>query len=235
MSRDLQDAGAPGTEERAALYATLSGVFARELTQEGWARLCNTSTRESLRELAVDCGIEAEATALLQCLAAADGQDPAATVEELAVDYARLFIGPGPGLAPPYESVYTTPTRRFYGEALSQISELLRSEGIQVGEEFGAPADHLAVELAIMRYLVERGEARGGERDPVQAAEWRRQLEFLEGHLLPWVPRWAADVERAGATDFYRAAAGMLEGYLRRDQTWLRRALAGPAGQHVDG
>ena len=235
MSRDVRDAGTPGAEERAALYATLSGVFARELTQEGWVRLCNREAQESLRELAIDCGIEAEAAAWLQWVAASDGRDPAATVEELAVDYARLFIGPGPGLAPPYESVYTSPTGRFYGEALSEVSELLRSEGIQVGEEFAAPADHLAVELAIMRYLVEQGEVRAAESDAARAGGWRRQLEFLEGHLLPWVPRWAADVANAGGTDFYRAAAAMLEGYLRRDQAWLRRALAGPAEQQVDG
>ncbi|HYM68163.1 MAG TPA: molecular chaperone TorD family protein [bacterium] len=235
MSPNVQDAGTPSTEARAALYATLSGIFARELTQEGWTRLCNKDALELLRELAIDCGIEAEAAALLQCLAASHGRDPAATVEELAVDYARLFIGPGPGLAPPYESVYTSPTGRFYGEALSKVSDLLRSEGIQVGAEFGAPADHLAVELSIMRYLVERGAARAAESDPAPVGEWRRQLEFLEGHLLPWVPRWAADVATAGATDFYRSAAGMLEGYLRRDQAWLRRAIAGPTGQRVDG
>jgi TorA-specific chaperone len=98
---------------------------------------------------------------------------------------------------------------------------------MQVGEDFGAPADHLAVELAIMRHLVERTATRGRDGASSDAEGLRRQLEFLDRHLLRWVPQWAADVARGSTTDFYRSAAGMLDAFLQRDRASLRRALDG--------
>ena len=221
----MAGAGGRATAEaaRAELYGLLSGVFARELTQETWPRLCTDEARASLRGLAEKCGVTREVGPLLAVLEARLETDSTAAVEDLAVDYARLFIGPGPGLAPPYESVYTSPERRFYGEALSDVTAFLRAEGIGVGEAFTAPADHIAVELSIMRYLAQQAAEQlsaGGATDAV-----RKRLHFLERHLARWVPAWVVDVRAGASTAFYREVASLLDEYLRRDGEWLRRAL----------
>jgi len=213
---------AAGCAARADLYGFLSGAFARELDRDTWLRLCGEGARTELRDLAVACEVEVDAAGLLAFLAEHRDRDPAAVVEDLAADYARLFIGPGPGLAPPYESLYGA-ERRFYGEAFAQVTAFLRAQGVEVGPEFGAPADHIAVELSIMQHLARLSAAQPVSligRDPL-----RRQLEFLDRHLLRWAPRWATDVRREGATGFYREAAGLLEGHLRRDAGWLRCAI----------
>jgi len=216
--------GAAASREaaRAELYGVLSGAFARELDEEAWAHLCGPEARTALRGLAAACEVEVDAGALLACLIEGEGRDPAATVEALAEDYARLFIGPGPGLAPPYESLYTSAERRYYGDAFSEVAALLRAEGIQVAAEFAAPADHIAVELAIMRHLAQKPAA------PGQPHPWHVQREFLDGHLLRWAPRWVADVAREAATGFYRGAASLLDAFLSKDAVWLRRATGTP-------
>ena len=206
---------------RAALYGVLSGIFARELPQIGWSSLREDTSRRALRAIAAECGVEADAEPLLEFLVARAPDDPAAVAEALAVDYAWLFIGPGPGLAPPYESVYTSPGRRFYGEALSEVTEALRDEGMAVDGEFGAPADHLAVELSFMQYLCDGGAPQAGGAVAEPSSRERRQREFLDRHLLRWTPAWAADVVREDRTGFYRAAGGLLLGFLRSDRARL--------------
>ncbi len=211
---------------RAELYGLLSGAFARELTQDAWVRLCSDETRASLVELAVACGVGDEAGPLLQCLTSSRDLDPGTTVEEMAVDYARLFIGPGPGLAPPYESVYTSPERRFYGEALGDVTTWLRTEGVRVGDEFHAPADHIAVELAIMQHLALESAEQLAAGDAPEALA--KRLKFLDRHLRRWVPEWVVDVRAGAATAFYREAASLLDEYLQRDEAWLRHAMHVP-------
>jgi putative dimethyl sulfoxide reductase chaperone len=168
--------------------------------------------------MASACGVESDAEMLIGFLRDRCPDDPGKVVEALAVDFARLFIGPGPGLAPPYESVYTSPTRRFYGDALADIMRLLRTEKIAVGGEFGAPADHVAVELSIMRHLVDEHEPQPGAADASSRAQ---QRDFLNRHVLRWVPQWAADVAREDSSGFYRAAVSLLVGFLRSEQSWL--------------
>ncbi len=217
---------ADSASSRAAMYATLSAIFARELTQDGWTRLSATDTQARLRHVAADCRVEREAGSLLRSVAASRTRVPADVVGDLAVEYARLFIGPGPGLAPPYESAYAGQIQRFYGEAFSEVAAVLRDEGLEVGREFGAPPDHVAVELAIMQHLAERSPTIEAA-DADAARSYRKQLAFLQGHLLGWAPRWAEDVARETVSGFYREAAGLLVAFLRRDDAWLCHVIAG--------
>jgi len=217
-----------GTDARLArveLYGVLSAIFARELTEDAWVRLSAEEAQASLLHVAAECGVEREAARLLGVAAALAAQPRVDVVEDLAVDYARVFIGPGPGLAPPYESVYTSSTRRFYGEAFSEITAVLRQEGLGVGSEFGAPADHVAVELVIMRHLAESAAPAGDAGHPIASGNYQKQLAFLDNHLLRWVPRWAEDVAREAVASFYREAAALLVAFLRRDRAWLDRAV----------
>jgi TorA maturation chaperone TorD len=206
---------------RAQLYGALSGLFARELTLDGWVGLCEEASRKALAQAASHCSTEPGARPLLEWLLEHSQDDSGAVVEALAVEYARLFIGPGPGLAPPYESFYAGSARRFYGEAVSEVAAVLRNEGVEVDTDFGAPADHVAIELSLMRYLASAGARDASSGPPERSSRVRTQCDFLDRHLLRWVPDWAADVAREDKTGFYRAAVELLDGFLRGDRAWL--------------
>ena len=94
------------------------------------------------------------------------------SLTDLAVEYARIFLGAGLGRgegAYPYESVYTSPDRLVMQEARDQVLKIYREEGLDRAEEFSEPEDHIAFELEFMAYLCQKtAEAlKDGERGSV--------------------------------------------------------------------
>ena len=134
------------------------------------------------------------------------------TIEELAVDYAATVLAAGSAegaAALPCESVYTSPKRIFMQEAWEQVSRLYAEKGL--GKDEGLSdlmEDHVALELAFMAWLIENGAV-------------QEQKAFLEGHLLNWLPAFAADVEQYGRTPFYKAVTKIMLGFLRLEQGLL--------------
>ena len=139
--------------------------------------------------------------------------------EELAVDYAAVFLAAGSAegaAALPCESVYTGPKRIFMQEAWEQVSRLYAEKGL--GKDDASSdlmEDHIALELAFMAWLIDNGTL-------------QEQKAFLENHLLNWLPAFAADVEQYGRTPFYKAVTKIALGFLRLEQELLA-ALCGGA------
>ncbi len=69
------------------------------------------------------------------------------TLQELAVDYVRCFIGGGMdafSAAYPYESVYTSPKRLMMQEARDEVLAIYRSQGFDKAEGWKESEDHVA-------------------------------------------------------------------------------------------
>lgn len=149
----------------------------------------------------------------------------ATTVTDLAVDYARVFLGAGQGEkdgAYPYESVYTSPERLVMQDARDQVLELYRKEGLGPSEGMLEPEDHLSLELEFMAYLSKRAAdaLQAGDREGALMAI-EKQQEFLENHLLSWVPAFCEDVQRLSREPFYQAFARITAGYLGLERELL--------------
>ena len=203
------DAGTedPSPAERADLYRWFSSVFARELDAAAWQSHTSDPFLSALTDQARALGVEDSITPLRDYLGAHGDDDPEDAVLALAIDYARLFIGPGAGEAPPYESLYEGPKARLYGDAYADMIDFLHSEGIVVDDSFHAPADHAAVELSVMAHLLERAEE-GDEAAGVHAAT------FFRRHLMRWFPLWCERIGETAATDFYRGVSRFLKAFL---------------------
>ena len=164
-------------------------------------------------------GLE-EGYRLLESWLGNPGYDP---VTDLAVDYARTFLGAGiheRDAAYPYESVYTSPEKLIMQDARDQVVAVYLARGLHVSEKMDFPEDHVALELEFMARLCWEGR-RALKKKKGLADCYREQKKFLEEHLLNWVPGFCADVEKYASTDFYRAAAKITLGYLRLDQGLL--------------
>lgn len=144
------------------------------------------------------------------------------TVTDLAVEYARVFLGAGLGQgegAYPYESVYTSPDRLVMQEARDEVLKIYREEGLDRAEEFNEPEDHVAFELEFMAYLCQKTTEALKDGDKGSALGYlKKQQEFLEKHLVPWVPAFCNDVQRVARGDFYKAVAKITVGYLEMEQ-----------------
>ena len=114
-----------------------------------------------------------------------------AAAEEVRREYFELFDGVGRGKLMPYASYYMTGST--YGRPLWRLRQTLQHLGIAPTEGRTEPEDHGAVLCEIMAGLA-------GGRLAVPAGAERG---FFEHHLVPWIGRFFADLERAESADFY--------------------------------
>lgn len=108
--------------------------------------------------------------------------DDASALEELAVEYCRLFIGPQP-ICPPYASAHLG-GRRLGGRPEREFRAFLDAQALDPH----GPADlqllgvdHLAVQLAVLAHLHDRLDATAGCESTQEALD-----ELRTRHLDPW-------------------------------------------------
>lgn len=156
------------------------------------------------------------------------------SLTELAVDYARSFLGNGVdafAAAYPYESVYTSEKRLLMQDARDEVLAIYRSFGIEKQKDWGEGEDHIALELEFMRVLCERTSKalRAGDADEA-ARLLLAQRNFMHDHLVTWVPMMTADLRRFTQTRMYEGLACLTDGFLRTDYAMLQDILAGEEG-----
>jgi TorA maturation chaperone TorD len=124
---------------------------------------------------------------------------------ELQIEYTRLFVGAGRPEIYPYECC-------FLGKGAPGVNrELMRlysQEGLGIAPNFKELADHVSTELAFSGHLCRKQvEAiRSNQRELISACA-KKQRAFLLIHLMPWVPEFTRQVERATVIDFYQSLA----------------------------
>lgn len=158
------------------------------------------------------------------------GSDP---LTDLSVDYARVFLGAGiagDDAAYPYESVYTSPKRLIMQDARDQAVAAYRAKGLALAETLDIPEDHIALELEFMAHLCREAQQALAVQDWLSVSTClQEQMDFLEQHLLNWIPAFCADVGKFAGTEFYKAVAKVTHGYLCLERNILADMIAGTA------
>lgn len=128
--------------------------------------------------------------------------------EDLAVEYARLFVGPYELMAPPYGSVYLDHERRVMGDSTMEVIKIYKEAGLSIDEDFKELPDHVAVELEFMYYLIYQ-EVEALEKSQLSKALTLKETEelFLNRFLKPWVPRLCERIKASTENEFYIALA----------------------------
>jgi putative dimethyl sulfoxide reductase chaperone len=213
-------------ENRENLYAFLARLYMAELDQE---------LLDALSNMQFPSGNEAgeleEGYRLIESFFHAPGADP---LTDLAVDYARVFLGAGiaEGIAAyPYESVYTSEERLIMQDARDLALAAYRAKGFDKVEALKIPEDHIALELEFMGKLCrESQDALSARNNDAAIHSFAEQKTFLEQHQLNWVPAFCSDIEKCAASDFYKALAKITRAFLRMDHAILEELIAEAAG-----
>ena len=133
------------------------------------------------------------------------------TLDELAVDYARLFLSAGVAsgkAAFPYESVYTSKQHMMMQEAGSNASANYGGKGLRPRKDmYQVPEDHLGLLLEFMARLCEE--------------EKKEQSAFCKEHLDAWIPAFVQDVMKYATTDFYQGLALVTRGFVAMEKEYL--------------
>jgi TorA maturation chaperone TorD len=140
---------------------------------------------------------------------------PGCDAEALAVEYARLFVGPRRVLAPPYGSVWLEEGRRVMGDSTLDALQAYRNAGLRLEADFTELPDHVAVELEFLYYLTAAALAAEAAGRAEEAAGRRAAREaFLDRHLRRWAPPFCARIAEGTGHPFYRHLADCLAAFV---------------------
>jgi anaerobic sulfite reductase subunit A len=146
------------------------------------------------------------------------------SINELAADYARTFLGAGlsnGSAAFPYESVYTSKDRIVMQDAWADVCEIYTSCGLSKGSvNSDILEDHIALELEFMAFLCNKS---AEDIDDIKAL--RMQSDFLDNHLLNWVADLCQAIEEYADTKFYKGIAKLTKGFLKLDRRALDKVI----------
>lgn len=152
--------------------------------------------------------------------------NPEDPLTELAVDFAKLFLGAGvvqQELSPsPYASVYVNPGRLVMQDARDKVVAVYRENGVDKIKGFDVPEDHIAIELEFMAHLCAETIKASENGDEEKAGRLiGTQKSFIQDHLLNWLPLFSEEINRFALTDFYKGVASLTLAFLNVDREML--------------
>lgn len=140
-----------------------------------------------------------------------------AYIENLAVEYARIFLAAGinhGSAAFPYESVYTSSKKIVMQEAWENVKKLYSKYGFSLkNASADILEDHIAMELEFMAHLCED-----------TAVDYELSAQFLENHLLNWCEAFCNDIKKYASEDFYCNLADATVEFITNDLTYINAA-----------
>ncbi len=150
--------------------------------------------------------------------------DAGESLDDLAADYAKTFLGAGSAqgeAAFPYESVYTSPKKIMMQDAWNQVCEIYEAKGLERTEEAKELLeDHITMEMEFMSYLCDET-----SQYTETLAGLEEQREFLNKHLLNWAPSFCLDIKVYADTEFYRMVGQLTTGFLQLDSFILDKMI----------
>lgn len=203
MSPPRTNGMAGKAEKRSSLYGFLAAVFRHEPSPEFLRDICSAPLCDALADGGVTLGAD---------VLDSDAGDLA---EELAVEYARLFIGPGRHI-PPYEAAQREAT--LWGKSTGEVVAFIGVNGFTCAEDYSGIPDHISIELEFMREITLREAVawKAGDSDEARRCI-RIEKEFIRDHLMRWIPSFCEKVIAGASSTFYRELATLTRGFIESE------------------
>lgn len=205
---------------RSALYWLLAELFLTCPNQNLVERL-----RKDLEGAAGDAGVNPLVERLATVRDALPENADAATIDQIAVEHTRLFgaISPSYGIPPPYESVQRETADA--AELTIMVSACYSDAGFAAIDQ-AVPPDHLGVELKFMAMLCHAEMQEWQHNSAANAIQsLDRQRDFLDDHVLKWVPSYLRLIHAQARHVFFRSVAELALSAIPADRALLDRML----------
>lgn len=141
----------------------------------------------------------------------------AATLDELATEYAAIYLTGAYG-ASPCESVWLDDERLVCQAPMFALRDLYAKAGLAGADWRTRPDDHLVLQLLYVAHAL---------REANDDDDRRALAAMLDEHLLRWLPDFAARVAARAALPFHAGLAALTAAWC----DGLRDALAGILGE----
>lgn len=158
---------------------------------------------------------------------------------QLACEYARIFLAAGVFTkntiaAVPYESVFTSEEHIMMQSSRDDVVRRFLEDGFQVNPDLHEPEDHLAFEF---EYLASMNTQAAELAKQKQSADLERnitrQLEFINLHLLNWIPTLREVAREYAKLAFYLGMLYVAQGTLEQGRDILHDILDQMHGKTV--
>ncbi len=213
--KDMAEAAA----SRGNVYGLLAMVFRAEPTAAFVAQLKSPGFAAVLQSLDLSLGDDF-------------GDMPVEKlIEELSIEYTRLFIGPGPHISP-HESMnieFKNPNDAvLWGPQTVKVKKFIEAAGLSYDESFSGMPDHVSAELEFMQRLAEK-EAQAWAEQDIEAAANILEIEkrFFNEHLSQWVSRFCDKIVEMCEHPFYLGFAEILKEFLDYESRRFRASSTG--------
>ena len=208
--------------QRSAVYGFLAMVFRKELTPALVDRIKDPAFKQVLSDLGVNLGDEFYTQAEEELL------------EDLAIEYTRLFLGPGKHISP-HESVHHERDDgkwgALWGNSTVDVKKFVETLGLKYKEDDTSLPDHISVEMEMMQKLIEREQQAWGEGKKEEALYClKAERMFVEDHLIKWVPKFCSKIEDEAEMTFYSEMAKVTRSFIELEKdsldTYIKDAMA---------
>lgn len=141
-------------------------------------------------------------------------------LQDLLVDYTRLFLGPMETLAKPYGSSWLSAPAPTGDNPSPPVLDLYSEGGFEIDPEFMELPDHVAVELEFLYLLTFNAQhaSNAGQLEEAAATQALKQ-RFLSEHLGIWIAPFSNAVMAGAQTIFYRELAVFTDRFVQMQAT----------------
>jgi TorA maturation chaperone TorD len=202
-----------GAEERSRIYGLLAHVYYHEPDARFLKSFMEPAFLATLEGIGIDLGEYFRE------------RSTEALVEELAVEYTRLFLGPGKHIYP-YESAYRSEEDPRGRDAGGEVRNLIQASGLDYAPDYRDAPDHISIQLEFMEKLTE-AEGRAWEHEDTDTATGYLEIErrFLRDHLAQWVSEFSERVAANARTSLYREMAVLTREFVLADADAVEESI----------
>jgi TorA maturation chaperone TorD len=200
---------------RSTIYGLLAVIYRGEVTSDLLHQVKDPRFLGVFTDLGVE-GIEAFLQSSEEKL-----------IEDLAVEYARLFLGPGNHISP-HESVHHQREDgdwgTLWGATTVEVKKFIEATGLEYESDYKGMPDHISVEFEFMATLARREAQAWAESDETVARRYMDvQRKFLAEHLIHWIPSFCEKVVKEAELPFYRAFAELTQSFIQYEKEEINK------------
>jgi TorA maturation chaperone TorD len=151
-------------------------------------------------------------------------------LHDLAVEYTRLFLGPGKHISP-HESVHHERDGgdwgRLWGKSTVEVKKFIETAGLEYKSEYSGLPDHISVELEFMQELTKRETQAWKEKDREGAIYCLKiEKKFIEEHLAKWIPTFCDKIISEAEFSFYREMSMLAKNFIEFESKKINNYLS---------
>ncbi len=152
-------------------------------------------------------------------------------LEDLAIEYARLFLGPARHISP-HESVHHERDDgdwgMLWGKDTVLVKKFIESAGFEYKTDYKGLPDSISVELEFMQQVTKR-ETQAWDEDDYDGALYCLKIEkqFIDEHLARWIPIFCDKVMSKAELSLYREMAKLTKSFIELEEKEINNYLSG--------